>query len=241
MNKTYLKNKSWAEITREERLFCSHLYHHIREPHNTKEFVNWLNTANSPVKDFQNTLQLDATTEWEAAFEVCFYRDVLKSFDLSVKAEQVYLNKIPKIDNKAVNMIKRTFDLALFSDDTIVIIEAKAAQGLTKEQFADFEMDFDLIHGMYEFINFKKGFTIKPPNIVFIILASSEYLNSTSFKTDNGIGKINVIDKQKYDVKNSLVGDNRTCKIDALISWKNINDDYIADSMFNRAEDVYKN
>jgi hypothetical protein len=64
----YLESKSWKDITREERFFCSHLYHTIinRE----KESVGWLNN--------NTTLKLNPNSNWEVGYEVCFYRDLIK-------------------------------------------------------------------------------------------------------------------------------------------------------------------
>ena len=37
----YLNNNSWSDISREERLFCAHLYWRIRG--DVMKFVEWLN------------------------------------------------------------------------------------------------------------------------------------------------------------------------------------------------------
>jgi len=42
MGLSYLKNKNWSEITREERYFCAELYFAIKG--NETDFVKWLNT-----------------------------------------------------------------------------------------------------------------------------------------------------------------------------------------------------
>jgi len=111
----YLKNNSWSQVTREERYFCSHLYHHIKNKE--KPFVKWLNQkckTNFPVNN-----------NWEIAFEVCFYRDYHK-------LHKTKLNK---------TLRKRTFDLCLFSDNHIIIIEAKVQQGFKGEQLNSFISD----------------------------------------------------------------------------------------------------
>lgn len=108
----YFGNKNWAEITREERYFCSHLYHSIIGKE--KEFVKWLNENLKP----EGKLKLDESNIWEVSFEVCFYRDFLKSQNKSVKT---YERK-----NGDFYSQKRTFDLCLFSADEMIIIEAKA-------------------------------------------------------------------------------------------------------------------
>ncbi len=218
--------KAWIEITREERLFCSHLYHKINTPERAKEFINWINTIKSPVKEFNNQNSLNSNDDWEASFETCFYRDLLKSHGFGVKEKFEDLKKIENIGSNAVNLIKRTFDLVLFSNDTILIIEAKAAGKLDSKQFKEFEIDEKLICGVFEFLK------IKPPQIVFYILASNKYYISKAFTSPRGIGKINIIDKQKK-------GD---CKINGLISWKQLFDsEEFSDSIFKRAEEVYNN
>lgn len=56
---------------------------------------------------------------WNPAYEVCFYRDIGK----------------PKFSRK------RTFDLALFSDDAIILIEAKAHQPFKRKQLKRLDGD----------------------------------------------------------------------------------------------------
>ena len=123
----YFGNKSWAEITREERYFCSYLYHSIIGKE--KEFVKWLN-ANTK-------LQLNESVNWELGFEVCFYRDYLKLLKKSVKTYR-YSAKRPFPQ-------KRTFDLCLFSNDHIIIIEAKAQQKLNKKQLDHLQEDKKMV------------------------------------------------------------------------------------------------
>ena len=233
----YLKGNYWKDITREERLFCSHLYHKINEPSKTKQFIEWLNKTKSPIDDlFKNNLNLDENTEWEVAYESCFYRDLLKFYGFGVKEHFNELSLVNNIGEDAVNLIKRTFDLALFSNDTIVIIEAKASNGLTTKQFQEFEIDERLINGVFKFLK------IKMPKIVFIILAADKYFKSPSFTSPKGVGKLNLIDKQSKDFANKVDANFRECKIDGLISWKQLlNSDIFKDEMFDRAERVYNN
>jgi hypothetical protein len=97
---SYLRNK-WESITREERYFCLILFEKIRQ--NPIDFVFFLNN--------ELKTNFDVNQEWEAGFEVCFYRDYLKSIGKGVKN-----SGYPQ---------KRTFDLCLFSENNIIIIEAK--------------------------------------------------------------------------------------------------------------------
>jgi len=71
MGYSYLNGKNWLKVTREERLFCSYLYHDIIGVE--KEFVVWLNAQPD-----DKTLNLPPQDDWEIGYEVCFYRDFLR-------------------------------------------------------------------------------------------------------------------------------------------------------------------
>ncbi len=115
----YFKGKSWIDISREERLYCAHLYFQIKSKE--LEFVKWLNV--------NKNMKLPEDVEWEVGYEVCLYRDYFKHFrEDSIK------------DNKEYPQ-KRTFDLCLFSVSNIVIIEAKVQQGFESEQSGEFLKD----------------------------------------------------------------------------------------------------
>ncbi|MDP2345547.1 MAG: hypothetical protein Q8O67_31680 [Deltaproteobacteria bacterium] len=73
--------------------------------------------------------ELDPAANWELAFEACFYRDLWHHRE---RKGRLYSPK-------------RTFDLALFSDDVVVIIEAKAAEELDLRQVASFVADRDQV------------------------------------------------------------------------------------------------
>ena len=122
MGFNYLKDQSWAEVTRDERFFCAHLYR-LAQNNGIEDFVGFL-------KDKLN-LDLDPKANWELGYEVCFFRD----FCLKFGCEKDYSKK-------------RTFDLCLFSDDTIVIIEAKAQQGFDTKQLKQFKQDVEHIYDM---------------------------------------------------------------------------------------------
>lgn len=146
MGLSFINNKKWQEITREERFFCSHLYHSIinRE----REFVEWLNN--------NTTLKLNPNANWEIGYEVCFYRDLIYHWKK--------LGKI--IPPKNQYSPKRTFDLCLFSNDHLVIIEAKAQQGFHGNQLKEFEKDKSDIRRLLGKEDFK---------IDVVLLHSSEY------------------------------------------------------------------
>lgn len=117
MGLKWLDNKNWSDITRDERFFCAHLYKAILEDKNgIPGFVRIINE--------ECKLELPENANWELGYEVCFYRD-LSFFD------NTYECKSPK----------RTFDLCLFSDGWIVIIEAKAYQPFDTVQVQEFFKD----------------------------------------------------------------------------------------------------
>ena len=119
MGFSYLQNKNWLEITREERLYCAFLYWDIKD--RKRNFISWLNDNHG--------LQLNRDAGWEIGYEVCFYRDLLKSRGESVNPTQY--------------SSKRTFDLCLFSEETMVIIEAKVQQMFKESQICAFQKDRD--------------------------------------------------------------------------------------------------
>lgn len=145
---SYIEKKTWQDITREERFFCSHLYHTIinRE----KEFVEWLNN--------NTTLKLNPHSKWEVGYEVCFYRDLIKHWKDQGKT----------IPNEKQYSLKRTFDLCLFSNDHIVIIEAKAQQGFHRDQLDEFIKDKVDIKNLLG----SQGFIV---NVDVVLLHSSPY------------------------------------------------------------------
>lgn len=119
MGLKYLNGKNWSDITREERVFCGELYLHART--DPKAFVEFLQ------REVNLTPPLDASAAWEIGYEVCFFRD--------------YLHETGKQKKGAGYSLKRTYDLALFSEDEIVIIEAKSHEKFCTEQSSDFAKD----------------------------------------------------------------------------------------------------
>jgi hypothetical protein len=115
MGFSYLDGKSWSEVTREERFFCQHLFCLLKR-HGASGFLEHVESKVGIV--------LPETT-WEPAFEACFYRDL---WQLKGRSGELFSPK-------------RTFDLCLFSEEAIVVIEAKAQQGFDTEQLSSFEAD----------------------------------------------------------------------------------------------------
>ena len=153
MGLKYFKNNPWSGVTREERYFCSHLYHFLI----TKEklFVKWLNEL--PKANFA------VNNNWEIAFEACFYRDYHK----------LHQTILPE------KLRKRTFDLCLFSNNHIIIIEAKVQQGFKGDQLDSF------INDEIRLTKLLKNNNVK---ISKVLLYSSEYkfdINKFNLKEKN--------------------------------------------------------
>lgn len=129
MSWKYLGIKKWADITRDERFFCAHLYFEFLQ--NINPFLNLLFESKLIDKEEINS------SIWEAAYEVCFYRDFI---------HQIGINGINEIGKTEFSLLgKRTFDLCLFSENKIIIIEAKAQQGFETEQMESFKTDLLLV------------------------------------------------------------------------------------------------
>lgn len=83
----------------------------------------------------------------------CFYRDYLHQFN-------------PKLKSKFPT--KRTFDLVLFGEKAIIIIEAKVAEPFKSEQSRIFTEDYNHIKKMIK----------KNINVYFVALATKKYFNN---------------------------------------------------------------
>ena len=120
MKLSYFKNQAWIDIAREERYFCLELYNEMRKD----------------LKPFLGLLEISKEKQFDIGFEVCFYRDLLKAHGRGIKETE-----FPQ---------KRTFDLALFAEDEIIIIEAKAQQGFDNEQLKIFKNDIKKIDNLFK-------------------------------------------------------------------------------------------
>ncbi len=123
MGLSYLNGKSWTEVTREERFFCQHLFFLLKK-HGTTTFLEYVN------RKVGLSLAVDAA--WEPAFEACFYRDLRH---LNGRTGPLFSPK-------------RTFDLCLFSEQAVLIIEAKAQQNFDGEQLSSFAADRDEVRAL---------------------------------------------------------------------------------------------
>lgn len=145
MGLRYFGGKSWGEVTREERVFCAVLWQYLRQ--DPMPFLERLRQSVLP--------NLVTQGHWEAGFEVCLYRDVRK------------MQGLPMRDSGFSQ--KRTFDIVLFGDTRIIIVEAKAQQGFEEKQAASFEIDADSVQRLL-------GAT--SPQVDLIALTGSQYSGS---------------------------------------------------------------
>ena len=113
----YLRNRPWSDWTRDERFFCSILYN--RACRDAAGFASWLIQ--------EADLQLSDDGKWDLGYEVCFYRDFLWQTNSTATAFGV-----PD---------QRTFDLCLFGEQSIIIIEAKVYEAFGSAQNSDFGLD----------------------------------------------------------------------------------------------------
>ena len=164
----YLDGKNWIDVTREERLFCSYLYWDIKK--SVKDFVSWLSTISGLALRFDDT--------WEVGYEVCFYRDLQK-----FRRKPLDLTRYSR---------KRTFDICLFSESTIVIIEAKVQQMFKENEIQEFQRDRVNIPAIIG----------RNVNVLVVALASSQY-----FENYGKYGRRDILSKPNFD---------------ALISWKQV-------------------
>lgn len=113
----YLQGKKWSNWTRDERFFCSALYHHVKN--DPSQFAGVVNR--------RANLSLPMSGAWDLGYEVSFYRDYL--WQQGFKASRYNLSD------------QRAFDLCLFGEQAIVIIEAKVYEPFSASQNEVFGLD----------------------------------------------------------------------------------------------------
>jgi len=201
MGLEWLNNRSWLDISREERLFCAHLYFDIKGKE--KKFVKWLSNE-------LKSLKCNPDADWEVGFEVCFYRDYL--FEKRYKIRE-YNKKLSDENNKKYSE-KRTFDLCLFSDEQIIIMEAKAQQGFEVKQMKSFKDD------KMDVSNILKG-NGNTVGVNLIGICSSVYCNNL----------------KQYGNQNILN------PFDGVITWKDISSAKMFqrnENIYKKADELYK-
>jgi hypothetical protein len=138
---SYFQNKTWnKEISRTEILFCAELYFLLKKQENLLKFIEKFKLEQA---------------NYDVGYEVSFYRDLSKMHGVKVKKE--YFSK-------------RTFDLALFSEKFIYVIEAKAQENFNTKQLGYFEKDKKEIPEMLRKINPKTNIKVN-----FLAITSGNY------------------------------------------------------------------
>ena len=158
----YFKGKAWDEITREERFFCAELYFRIK----------------NDINRFLEKFQITSGYDYKVGYEVCFYRDILKEYDLD--------NYSKKYDIEF--SLKRTFDLVLFSESEIYLFEAKCQQGFTSDQLDKIYKDRCYIKMLFEKIQEERKKDFKIPTVKIGAIVSDKYYKNKKVK-----GKMNKI------------------------------------------------
>jgi len=161
---SYLNNKKWIDITREERFFCLVAYNVFNA--NLHDAVKWING----ICELGLNESIDKE-EWELGFEVALYRDFIHDEGTSFTKEK---NRFRK----------RTFDLCFFSEHFIIIIEAKAHSKFDSKQLDVFKKDKRDIQNR---ILMKSGSNTK---VIFVALISSHYSPNENYIRGIFDGKI---------------------------------------------------
>jgi hypothetical protein len=145
---SYLGGKLWSEVSRDERFFCQRAF--TLADADPSRFVDLV--------ERRCEIGLDKNARWEIGFEVCFFRDM-----------RILLGKAWKPD--FYYSPKRTFDLCLFSEHHVIIIEAKAQQGFEsdQEQLSAFREDAERVRAI-------PGESAK---VSVVALAASSYLTDS--------------------------------------------------------------
>lgn len=149
-------NSNWNQITRDERFFCFELYQNLKTDQTSLLQLIKNGLTDKPQNDARNSyLNNIGSMKFDFGVEVCFYRDLLKWNDIKIGK-----TNLPR---------KRTFDLALFTTNSLVIIEAKCQQGFHAEQLREFESDKKHLENL--FIKINKS----TPEVYLVGLHSSLY------------------------------------------------------------------
>ncbi|MEI6143945.1 MAG: hypothetical protein WCP85_32015 [Mariniphaga sp.] len=169
----YLYNKSWKDLSREERYFCIDLFLQLKMNGTESQFINWLiNYCNLLLAEEFNG------KDYEIGIEVCYYRDLIFHYELPSAG---------RFDNKKLikGFLKRTFDFCIFLPKDIIIIEAKAAKGMTSKQMKEFTIDKEAIKVCH------KGLNLPQVNVHMIALVSQQYVSRPGFRRGEANVKMN--------------------------------------------------
>jgi len=206
MNIPYFKGCTWKDLSREERFYCFILYQHaiLQEPREFAKFIRDKATWKEETTDYKNktAIALDPSIDWEIGVEVCFYRDYRWHHGESVRDSDF--------------SPKRTFDLCLFSPETIVIIEAKVAQDFDGEQIETFKDDRWKIPNLIKELDRTASTNVQTPKVLLVALASSKYVEPSLKRV------------------NSALKD-----FDGSLTWQDVSTEYTDDPLFKQADELY--
>lgn len=188
MSLAYLRGQPWSAWTREERYFCGVLYQQASM--NTPDFAKWLISK-------AGLAGVAPDGAWELGWEVCLARDVAWHRGESAKA-----NRLPA---------KRTFDLCLFGEKNIIIIEAKVCEIFKGQQHATFQGDPEMIARIPGFSHL---------GVVHVALASSRYLSKARSEKRRDALKVFEQRTVSWDDAYRKYGDRRLLQADRLYGSK---------------------
>ncbi len=140
------RDQKWIDVTREEREFCAVLFSKILNDCN--EFVDFLNKKARVLRG--GPLCLPMSVGWVVGSEVALYRDLMYE-NLMHEGEDIseYIEKIWEDSKDPLRSARaRKFDLALFSDECLVVIEAKAHGGFSSDDVSKLDKDQETIRAI---------------------------------------------------------------------------------------------
>lgn len=192
----YLNGLPWSDWSRDERFFCGALYGHISQ--NPTDFADWLidHLSEHPGTGRPAVSGISKGGRWDAGYEVCFYRDYLWQQRQSARAQGL--------------SAKRTFDLCLFGERDIVVIEAKVCEPFSAAQNKAFEDDFQSMGKLPGMAGIR---------LHLVALASSRYFSNA--RKHGLAGTLDVFQNQH-------------------ISWADVATKYHSDPLLQRADALYK-
>ena len=213
MTRSYFpqSKESWLDISREERLFCAHLYEFLREKENCGKFIDSLDVASKDVASGEVEVSQDALRKdnYEVGYEVCFYRDLAHAHGKS------------DLISRESGLKTRTFDLCLFGQKHIVIVEAKAHSSFNSKQLKWLGCEKKKIKRLFE----ELGVGCQDMEIVIVCLASSILFCSQTWQRKRHTERVKM-------------------KSDFLTTWKSLsqldNNDPEFSRVMKRADCCYK-
>ena len=193
MSISYLNDTAWEKWSREERFFSVSLYEYAKQ--DIKRFVE--------VVSEKSGLNLSSEENWDLGFEVCLYRDVLSGL-----GKKISMTRFSP---------KRTFDLCLFSESKVVIIETKVVSSFSATDLKSLSKDKQDIPTLLDLPELKRDSEKNPEvEVLAVALASSTYFEY----------------QDKYGKKAALEN------FDGRITWNDIHDAY-SKPLFERANSLY--